>query len=153
MRWYVPLFLSLFVLLSPSALWSQSPSSSRVMTITVEQWTMLNELPDKYDKLLTSHLLTVKTGSEWQKKMDQELTKWKDDFDQLLKDLEKERGFSATLLGRLTSLYEQLAILDESLEKAESIVKRLEFENTCLWVGVGVTTTAVIVLVIINAQK
>jgi hypothetical protein len=52
------------------------------------------------------------------------------------------------LVSRLESLSKQQENLEESLNKADAEMKRLKTENTCLWVGVGVTITVAVVTTI-----
>ncbi len=140
------LFLLLF---SSSAMWSQSPPSSRIMEVSYEDWLWLTKTVKELSKLNEQHESTLsdqkKLGIERKLKLEQ-LNK---QLDSLLQELSKVKSFNDDLRKKLASIEESLQSLKLDLEASKAEAIKLTIGEHVAWgieglTGVGLLTLGLI---------
>lgn len=129
---FVPVVLLLGLLLVCSV---PAYSDPPTVTISFANWQKLEQMQRDFAALSTLHAKTLNDGQTWRTETQKKLETWKSDYDKLLKDLEMEKEFSASLLTKMDDLSSRLTSLENSLKISEGIAVRLQTENTILKVG------------------
>jgi hypothetical protein len=140
MRWRA-LYLGFFLVLSSSAAWSQEPPSSKIVEISYDHWTKLQDAFKMLKELQAKHTISLDNGNQWQIDLIRKLKNFEARYEGLLKELEKEKGFSESLLKKIDELVSELENSKTSLEKARSEALKISLSAHIAWsvdAGIGV---------------